>query len=88
MYNSVCWNFQWLGICLSMQGTQVQSLVEEESHAMGQLRPCATTIIVKKNKTKTGLALVAHIFKYKQCNCRIKTQIMSVNINKPNIQED
>ena len=50
MYNSVCWTSQWLGICLSMQGTQVQSLVQEESHAMGQLRPYATTIIVNKKQ--------------------------------------
>ena len=67
MYNSVCWTSQWLGICLSMQGTQVQSLVQEESHAIGQLRLYATTIIIKQNKTKqkTVIALVAHIFKYK-----------------------
>ena len=45
-------------------GDTGQSLVQEESHAMGQLRPYATTIIVKKRQ-KTVLALVAHIFKYK-----------------------
>ena len=34
---------QWIIICLPMHGTQVQSLVREDSTCLGQLSPCATT---------------------------------------------
>ena len=35
---------QWLRICLPMQGTRVQSLVQEDPiHATEELNPCATT---------------------------------------------
>ena len=34
---------QWLRICLPMQGTPVQSLVQESPHNTGQLSPCAIT---------------------------------------------
>ena len=33
---------QWLRICLPVQGTQVQSLVQEAPHAVGQLSPHST----------------------------------------------
>ena len=39
--------FQWLRICLPMQGTQVQSLVQEAPHAVGQLSPCSTATELK-----------------------------------------
>ena len=35
---------QWIGICLLMQETQVQSPVWEDSTCFGVLSPCATTI--------------------------------------------
>ena len=38
---------QWLRICLAMQGTLVQSLVQED--ATGQLSPCTTTEPVFKS---------------------------------------
>ena len=38
---------QWLRICLPMQGTQVQSLVQEAPHAMGQLSPHSTAAAPK-----------------------------------------
>ena len=34
---------QWVGICLPVQGTVVQSLVGKILHAVEQLSPCATT---------------------------------------------
>ena len=34
---------QWLRICLTMQRTWDQSLVQEDPLAKGQLNPCATT---------------------------------------------
>ena len=34
---------QWLRICLAVQGTPVQSLVQEDPNALGQRSPCATT---------------------------------------------
>ena len=34
---------QQMAVCLSMQGTWVQSLVQEDSHASGELSPRATT---------------------------------------------
>lgn len=34
---------QWLGICLPIQGTRVQSLDWEDATCSRQLRPCATT---------------------------------------------
>ena len=35
---------QWLRICLPMQGTQVQSLIEKIPHAADQLSPRDTTV--------------------------------------------
>ena len=41
---------QWLRICLPMQGTWVQSLVQEYPmhvpHAVGQLNPCTTEAVL------------------------------------------
>ena len=34
---------QWLRVCLPVQGTQVQSFLQEDPHAAGQQRPRTTT---------------------------------------------